>query len=73
MATAESSTSLPFDFLRTVIAQASDDSPPTRMAVEAETTASQGTDRDGLVMALLTGPLADLHPSGWWPRRWRAI
>ncbi len=62
MAAAESRTSLPLDFLRTVIAQASDDSPPTRMAVEAIRTASQGTDRDGLLMALLTGPLAQSAP-----------
>lgn len=62
MTAAESRTSLPFDFLRTVIAQASDDSPPTRMAVEAIRTASQGTDRDGLLMALLTGPLAQSAP-----------
>ncbi|MFD9432648.1 hypothetical protein [Streptomyces sp. NPDC060002] len=62
MAAAESRTSLPFDFLRTVIAQASDDSPPTRMAVEAIRTAPQGTDRDGLLMALLTGPLAQSAP-----------
>lgn len=62
MAAAESRTSLPFDFLRMVIAQASDDSPPTRMAVEAIRTASQGTDRDGLLMALLTGPLAQSAP-----------
>ncbi|MFJ8310792.1 hypothetical protein [Streptomyces sp. NPDC094147] len=62
MTAAEPRTSLPFDFLRTVIAQASDDSPPTRMAVEAIRTASQGTDRDGLLMTLLTGPLAQSAP-----------
>ncbi|MET7988793.1 hypothetical protein [Streptomyces sp. NPDC005281] len=32
------------------------------MAVEAIRTASQGTDRDGLLMALLTGPLAQSAP-----------
>ncbi|MGG2464631.1 hypothetical protein ACO0M4_33550 [Streptomyces sp. RGM 3693] len=62
MAAAESRTSLPFDFLRTIIAQASDDSPPTRMAIEAIRTASPGTDRDGLLTSLLTGPLAQSAP-----------
>lgn len=62
MSAAQSRTSLPFDFLRTVIAQASADSPPTRMAVEGIRTASQSTDRDGLLMALLTGPLAQEAP-----------
>lgn len=62
MAAAESHTSLPFEFLRTVIAQASADSPPTRMAVEAIRTASQSTDRDGLLMTLLRGPLAQAAP-----------
>ncbi|MBK3529235.1 hypothetical protein ACFWOS_21215 [Streptomyces rubiginosohelvolus] len=62
MAAAESRSSLPFDFLRTVIAQASDDSPPTRMAVEAIRTAPPDTDRDGLAMSLLTGPLAKSAP-----------
>ncbi|MEW2160579.1 hypothetical protein AB0950_35770 [Streptomyces sp. NPDC007189] len=62
MAAAEPSTSLPFDFLRTVVAQASDDSPPTRMAIEAIRTAPQGEDRDSLLMALLTRPLAQSAP-----------
>ncbi|MEW2248458.1 hypothetical protein AB0907_14110 [Streptomyces sp. NPDC006975] len=62
MAAAEPSTSLPFDFLRTVVAQASGDSPPTRMAVEAIRTAPDGQDRDSLLMALLTGPLAPSAP-----------
>lgn len=62
MAEAESRLSLPFAFLRTVIAQASDDSPPTRMAVEAIRTAPPGTDRDDLAMSLLTGPLAKSAP-----------
>lgn len=62
MAAAEPSTSLPFDFLRTVVAQASGDSPPTRMAIEAIRTAPQGEDRDRLLMALLTGPLAQSAP-----------
>ncbi|MFD8233548.1 hypothetical protein ACFV20_16925 [Streptomyces sp. NPDC059696] len=62
MAAAEPSTSLPFDFLRTVVAQASGDSPPTRMAVEAIRTAPEGQDRNSLLMALLTGPLAQSAP-----------
>ncbi|MFM9626143.1 MULTISPECIES: hypothetical protein [Streptomyces] len=62
MAAAESRSSLPFDFLRTVIAQASGDSSPTRMAVEAIRTAPPGTDRDSLAMSLLTGPLAKSAP-----------
>ncbi|MFF8947075.1 hypothetical protein ACF1A5_33415 [Streptomyces sp. NPDC014864] len=62
MAAAKPSTSLPFDFLRTVVAQASGDSPPKRMAIEAIRTAPQGEDRDSLLMALLTGPLAQCAP-----------
>jgi hypothetical protein len=73
MAAAEPSTSLPFDFLHTVVAQASGDSPPTRMAVEAIRTAPAGQDRDSLLIALLTGPLALSRPSGCWPWRLTAI
>ncbi|MEV3998738.1 hypothetical protein AB0K62_24170 [Streptomyces halstedii] len=62
MAAAKPRLSLPHDFLRTVIARASDVSPPTRMAVEAIRAAPPGTDRDGLAMSLLTGPLAKSAP-----------